>query len=129
MAEALRVVMAAGECVPFAKVGGLADVLGALPLALEKLGVQVAVVIPRHSAIDLRKFGFSRLPAPDRSVPIGFERVPYDVHRATMPGSSVDVFLIGNDRFFGREGIYVDAVTGKDYPDEADRWKPKGLQP
>jgi starch synthase len=30
--------------------------------------------------------------------------------------------LIGNDRFFGREAIYLDPVTGKDYPDQADRW-------
>ena len=33
----LRVLMVAAECVPFAKFGGLADVLGALPVALEKL--------------------------------------------------------------------------------------------
>ena len=51
----LHVVMIAGECVPFAKVGGLADVIGALPPALEKLGVEVTVVIPRHRGIDRRR--------------------------------------------------------------------------
>ena len=118
-----NVLMAAAECVPFAKVGGLGDVLGALPVALEKLDVSVTVVIPRHSAIDLQRFGFESVPAPGAGiVPLGYEQVPYDVQRGRLPGSSVDVFLIGNDRFFDRPGIYFDTSTGYDYPDQADRW-------
>src|SRR5262245_60945470 len=119
----LHVVMVAGECVPYAKVGGLADVIGALPLALEKLGIAVTIVIHRHSVIDLEKFGFERYPVPGTGlVPLGFENVPYDVHRSKLPKSSVEVLLIGNDRFFDRPGIYVDPATAKDYPDQADRW-------
>ena len=119
----LHVVMVAGECVPFAKVGGLGDVVGALPLALEKLGVTVTVVIPRHRVIDLHKYGFERYPArAEDSIPLGLERIPYDVHRGKMPRSSIEVFLIGNDRFFDRDGIYVDVATARDYPDQADRW-------
>src|SRR5215470_2973669 len=107
--------MVAAECVPFAKVGGLADVIGALPAALEKLGVKVTVAIPRHRVIDLEKFGFEPYPAPaDGRVSVGLESIPYDVHRGKLPNSSVDVFLLGNDRFFHRPGIYVDPATGKD---------------
>ena len=105
----LKVLVVAVEAVPFAKAGGLADVIGALPRALEKLGVSVTIAIPRYRVIDLKRFGFE----------------PYsghDVHHATVPGSSIEVFLIGSDRFFDRDGIYVDAETGKDYPDQADRW-------
>ena len=105
----LRVLMVAAECVPFAKAGGLGDVLGALPPALEKLGVSVTIVIPRHRAIDLQKLGFEPVPVPGEGhIWIGFEHLPYDVHRSKLPGSSVDVFLIGNDRFFNRPGIYFD---------------------
>jgi len=115
--------MAASECVPFAKVGGLGDIIGALPLALEKLGVKVTVALPRHAVIDLNKFGFEALPAPGNGlVPVGFESIPYDVHRGRLPNSSVDVILFGNDRFFDRAGIYVDPETAKDYPDQPDRW-------
>ena len=86
---------------PFAKVGGLGDVIGALPQALEKLGVGVTVVIPRHSIIDLTKFGFESCTAPGNGrVSVGFESIPYDVHRGKIPNSSVDIFLLGNDRFF-----------------------------
>jgi starch synthase len=101
--------MVAGEAVPFAKVGGLGDVIGALPRALEKLNVEVTIAIPRYRAIDLDHFGFERVSG-------------HDLHRARLPSSSIDVFLIGNDHYFDREGIYVDAHTGKDYPDQADRW-------
>jgi starch synthase len=119
----LRILMVAAECVPFAKVGGLADVLGALPKALAQLGVSVSIAIPRHGTIDLHRFGFEPVPATgDNRVWLGFESIPYDVHRGKLPGSPVDVFLIGNDRFFDRPGLYVDTVTGYDYPDQADRW-------
>jgi starch synthase len=119
----LHVVMVAGEAVPFAKVGGLGDVVGSLPLALEKLGVSVTVVIPRHSVIDLQKFGFEPYPVPGEGrVQLGLESIPFDLHRGRMPNSSIDVFLIGNDRFFDRPGIYVHPATAKDYPDQADRW-------
>ncbi len=115
--------MAAVEAVPFAKVGGLGDVLGALPVALEKLGVGVTVVLPRHRVIDLQRFGFEPYRAPGNGrAYVGFENVPYDVHRGKMPNSSIDVFLIGNDRFFDRPGIYFDPATGWDYGDQADRW-------
>ena len=119
----LRVLMVAAECAPFAKAGGLADVLGALPVALEKLGVSVTIVIPRHRVIDVQAFGFERFPLPnDARVSVGFESIPYEIHQARLPRSSVEVFLIGNDRFFDRPGIYVDNTTGSDFPDQADRW-------
>src|SRR5437867_11387448 len=121
--SALHVIMVAAECVPYAKVGGLADVMGALPVALERLGIAVTAVIPRHRGIDLSRFGFEPCPVPGNGrVPVGIESVPYDAHRSVLPNSSVEIILIGNDRFFDRDGIYVDSATGRDYPDQADRW-------
>ena len=58
----MRVVMIAGEAAPYAKVGGLADVMGALPPQLEKLGVAVSILIPRYRSIDLQRYGFIRIP-------------------------------------------------------------------
>ncbi|MDP9114073.1 MAG: glycogen/starch synthase, partial [Acidobacteriota bacterium] len=48
-----RILMVASEAAPFAKTGGLADVLGALPPALAKLGEEVAVVMPRYGSVSL----------------------------------------------------------------------------
>jgi starch synthase len=44
------------------------------------------------------------------------------VHVCTLPGSTVKVYLIGNDRFFDRDGIYFDPHSGRDFPDQSDRW-------
>src|SRR4051812_28640921 len=107
--SSLHVLMVAAEADPFAKAGGLGDVMGALPRALETLGIRTSIAIPRYGSIDLNKFGFVRIAG-------------HDVHHALLPDSSVNVFLIGNDNFFHRDGIYFDVTTGKDYPDQADRW-------
>src|SRR5450755_3437986 len=45
-----RVLMVTPEAAPFAKTGGLADVLGALPAALAAIGEEVAVVLPRYDS-------------------------------------------------------------------------------
>jgi starch synthase len=49
-----RILMITSEAAPFAKTGGLADVLGALPPALAKLGEDVAVVMPRYGSVSLQ---------------------------------------------------------------------------
>ena len=46
-----RVLMVSSEATPFAKTGGLADVVGALPAALQAAGDEVAVVMPRYRQI------------------------------------------------------------------------------
>ena len=46
-----KVLLAASEAMPFAKTGGLADVVGALPPALGKLGVDARVIMPLHRQI------------------------------------------------------------------------------
>ena len=47
----MKILMAASECVPFVKTGGLADVIGALPKALSAEGIDVRVVIPKYVEI------------------------------------------------------------------------------
>ena len=52
MSGSLKVVVVASEMVPYAKTGGLADVAGALPVALARLGHQVSVIMPRYPTIE-----------------------------------------------------------------------------
>ncbi|MEK7300689.1 MAG: glycogen/starch synthase, partial [Nitrospirota bacterium] len=44
----MNIVMAASEAVPYVKTGGLADVAGALPVELAKLGHTVTLIVPRY---------------------------------------------------------------------------------
>ena len=48
----MRILMVASEARPFAKTGGLADVVGALPQALQRLGHHVDIVMPRYRGIE-----------------------------------------------------------------------------
>jgi starch synthase len=59
----LKVLMVSAEVAPYAKVGGLADVAGSLPLALAAAGHEVVVAMPRYGSIDPARYG---LTPPDR---------------------------------------------------------------
>jgi len=66
----MKILFISPEAVPFAKTGGLADVAGALPVALKKLGVDVRVVLPFYQTIRDRCTDISPL-LHKMSVPLG----------------------------------------------------------
>jgi len=53
----MKIAFVTTECVPYAKTGGLADVSGSLPKALEKLGCEVKIFLPKYHSIDESKHG------------------------------------------------------------------------
>lgn len=114
----MRVVMAAAEAVPFAKTGGLADVLGALPRALARLGVDVAVVLPAHSVISRDRFPMRRLPV-ELSVPIANRILTAGV-LVTELADGIPVYLIEADQYFDRPSLY--GTPAGDYADNAERF-------
>ena len=57
----MKIAFVSSEAVPFAKTGGLADVAGSLPKALERLGCEVKLFLPKYSAVDEAKFGLHYL--------------------------------------------------------------------
>src|SRR3989304_1771666 len=98
MADRLKVLLASAEVVPFSKVGGLADVAGALPKALAGLGLDVRVVTPNH----VRQNRVSGLtPVGSFSTPMGEVTL-----RAASLNEHVPVYLVENNRYFDRPGIY-----------------------
>ncbi|MEK7797944.1 MAG: glycogen/starch synthase, partial [Nitrospirota bacterium] len=48
----MNIMMLASEAVPLAKTGGLADVVGTLPIELARLGHEVRLALPRYAALD-----------------------------------------------------------------------------
>ncbi|MFH1621699.1 MAG: glycogen synthase GlgA [Candidatus Omnitrophota bacterium] len=101
----MRIAICSSEVVPFAKTGGLADVAGALPLALENLNQEVMVVMPKYSCVNNSGILIKQLKP-------GFSY-------ATM-GKNVKVYFIENDKYFNRSGLYGEK-TG-DYPDNLPRF-------
>jgi len=105
MSEKMNVLFIAAEAVPFAKVGGLADVAGALPKALRELGHDVRLMLPRYGSIRSDQFRFEKVGRPF-PVPVGpgEERV-HLVQTTTNEG--VPAYLIWDEKFFSqRERVY-----------------------
>ncbi|HYY46337.1 MAG TPA: glycogen/starch synthase [Candidatus Angelobacter sp.] len=100
----LKILLVSAEVAPFAKVGGLADVAGALPKALRALGHDVRVVMPRYGSIDVEKYHLRRV-LTDLRVPLAHQPVSADVLEGRI-GDEVPIYFIENQQFFGREGMY-----------------------
>lgn len=113
----MRVVMASSEASPLAKTGGLADVVGALPGALRRLGVDVSVVLPAFRGC--RERSDAKPTGLELRVPLAGGFVAAQVERGTLPDGTV-VDLIRHDPYFDRDEVYGDA--GGDYPDNAARF-------
>jgi starch synthase len=113
----LKLLFIASECIPFAKTGGLADVVGALPIALAQRGHDVRVVIPRYRVA--RSHAAERLPAP-LAVPLGGGEAWCAVWEARFSRSDARVYLLEHDALYDRLGIYGDA--GGAYGDNLRRY-------
>ncbi len=120
----LNILMASPEAVPFVKTGGLADVAGALPYALAGMGHTVKVAVPLYKAVDRQKFNLVPMPnlPDDLSITIGDDKHNVKVYVWKSRDYDVEFWFIDNEYFFDRNGIYIDPVLGKDYPDNDERY-------
>lgn len=104
----MKIAFVSTECVPYAKTGGLADVTGSLPKALEKLGCEVKVFLPKYSFIDESVHGLHYNWSVGE-MPIRVNGVIRPVHllQAKLPNSGVEVNFIDCPHYFHRGGIYT----------------------
>ncbi|MGA2616979.1 MAG: glycogen synthase GlgA [Thermoguttaceae bacterium] len=115
----MNILLATSEAVPFAKTGGLADVCGALPIELARLGHQAAVIMPgyrqtHYCGCPIEPLGI------DFIVPIGSKTVAGHLAKSYLPGGSVPVYLVQQDQYFDRDQLY--GIEGKDYIDNCERF-------
>jgi starch synthase len=114
----LLICMASSESLPYAKSGGLADVVGALPKALAGMGCAVHLFHPLYRSVR------DRFPRLEKSIDHlnvetvdGLGKVTVFEHR---PSPGVTVHLISCDPYFDRDGLYGD--QDGDYPDNLERF-------
>ncbi|MGK2856428.1 MAG: glycogen synthase, partial [Thermoanaerobaculia bacterium] len=113
----MKITHIAAECAPFAKTGGLGDVVGSLPIAQAELGHDVSVWLPlyRHVWQAMDKLGIKPEIALDPfTIDLGFNRYQVGVLRVFLPGSLVPLYLVGSDPHFDRAEIYSNAKDGSD---------------
>ncbi len=119
--DKLKILIAASEVDPFAKSGGLADVIGAVPKALHNLGHDVRVVMPRYYIVDKEKYKLKPLDG-SLGVPMGtLGELWATVYEGVLPGSDVPIYFIEYDDFFGRAGLY-ESDDGEAYEDNDNRF-------
>lgn len=113
----MKILMAASEGTPYAKTGGLADVMGALPAALADRGEEVAVVLPLYRSAQA-------LAAPAERV---FDRMPiwltkersYQASIRRLAGNGVQTYFVDCPELYDRPALYGEEA---DYPDNAIRF-------
>ena len=113
----LKILVVASECAPFAKTGGLGDVIGALPKALRHRGLDVRVVMPLYAGI-----AWDELEVLDGAlaVPGAFGVAHARVRLGKLPGSAVPVYFLEHRRYFDRPDLY--GPPGEDYGDNLERF-------
>lgn len=108
----IKVLFAASEAVPFAKTGGLADVVGTLPKALNKLKADVRLIVPLYGDIP-ETFGLQMRQIATETVQLGWRHQYCGVFELQHEGMTV--YFIDNEYYFGRKGLY-------NFYDEAERF-------
>jgi starch synthase len=111
--------MISSEVVPFAKTGGLGDVCGSLPIALEQLGHQCSVFLPcyrsaMHSGLSIESTPFAF------TIPMGGRHVACRISKSRLPNSQVTIYFIDQPTYFDRDGLYGDKQG--EYRDNCERF-------
>jgi starch synthase len=115
----VHILIASSEAVPYAKTGGLADVCGALPAELTRLGQQATLVLPayrqtRYCGLPIEPMGI------DFIVPVGSKTVTGHLLQSRLPGVDVRVYLVQQDEYYDRPELY--RADGSDYQDNCERF-------
>ncbi|CAM3389978.1 glycogen synthase GlgA [Paracoccus nototheniae] len=111
----MQVLSVASECAPLIKTGGLADVTGALPGALAKVGVRMRTLLPGYPAV---MAALSEPEAVHRFDDLfGGPAILLQAHAAGL-----DLLVIDAPHLFGRPGSPYQGPDGRDWPDNPERF-------
>lgn len=104
----MKIAFAASEVTPFAKTGGLADVVGSLPKAVAQSGCDVRVFMPKYSSIDDYKYDLHyEASLGELSIRVGgYNRIVH-VETSVLPDSDVKIYFIDCPQYFNRSSLYT----------------------
>ena len=118
-AGAMKILFVISEVTPFAKTGGLADVGASLPAALQQLGHDVRLVVPRYRSVDTARWAL-RPTGVETTVELGPRRHRVALWEGRLPDTGVPVWFADAPALFDRDGLYQ--TQGRDYPDNLERF-------
>jgi starch synthase len=121
----MKVLLAASECSPLVKVGGIADVVGSLPIALKQLGIDIRVVLPYYKPFYEKVQSNPNIPVKE----IAKFKVPFNnvenlvtVCETTIPNTDIIVYLLYNDQYLSNGGVYYSPDAMPSTQAELDRF-------
>jgi starch synthase len=115
----MRIAIAASECVPFVKTGGLADVVGALPPELAKLGHEIMVFIPLYASVREHLEGEWKYAVQSITIPFQHSNLFAGIVDGGLR-NGVKHYFVDCPEMFDRQGVYGTKMG--DYSDNAERF-------
>lgn len=95
----MKILFAAAEVAPFSKAGGLSDVVGSLPKAIEK-DAEIAIFTPLHGCIDMKKWNIKEIENSEMWITFGSSPQKFKLFMTKLPNTNINVFFVQNDWYF-----------------------------
>lgn len=118
----MKILYAAAEIAPFARMSHTADLLRFLPASLQDQGFEIRILLPKYGTINDRR---NRLHEVIRlsgiKVEIGGETESMKIKVASIPNAKLQVYFLDNDKYYKRKGMFDNPKTEKFYPDNDER--------
>lgn len=112
-----KILFAASEAHPLIKTGGLGDVAGSLPIALQAQRQDVCIIMPAYHDLIIRAGKLTRIHPMLAGFPSGVRLL-----EGTLPNSKVKIWLVDAPDYFDRPGNPYMNPQGTDWPDNAQRF-------
>lgn len=118
----MKILYAAAEISPFARMTHTADLLRFLPASLQDKGFEIRLLLPKYGSINDRR---NRLHEVIRlagiKVRVGDREESMRIKVASIPNAKLQVYFLDNDTFFKRKGLFTDPKTETFFPDNDQR--------
>jgi starch synthase len=118
----MKILYAAAEIAPFARMTHTADLLRFLPASLQDQGFEIRILLPKYGTINDRR---NRLHEVIRlsgiEVEVGENIESMKIKVASIPNAKLQVYFLDNDKYFKRKGMFENTKKEKFYDDNDER--------
>lgn len=118
----MKVLYAAAEISPFARMTHTADLLRFLPASLQDKGYEIRILLPKYGTINDRR---NRLHEVIRlsgiEVEVGDKVESMRIKVASIPNAKLQVYFLDNDTYFKRKAMFMNPDNGEHYEDNDER--------
>lgn len=111
----MKILITASECAPLVKVGGIADVIGSLPIVLKEQGLDARLALPYYKPLKEKITSFTEGIEPqkifEKNIEYGDREEKITIYVTKLPNSEVPVYLVENKFYISDGGVYYTPET------------------